>query len=209
MDLSTTVAALLTLAMFSFLYRDNPCYRFAEHLLIGLSVGFTVVLLFNSVLMAKLFLPLFKEGQFGSLIPLILGLSMFARLSSKMVPYSKPALALIIGAGAGASIPRMLEARTLQQLSATVEPFAAMEAGTLSDPWLITTAVITLVGVASVMVYFFYTRPDTKPIRAVSRIGVYFLMVFFGATFGYTATSRLSLLIGRLEFLLGDFLGIL
>jgi hypothetical protein len=59
------------------------------------------------------------------------------------------------------------------------------------------------------MVYFFYTRPERKLILKTSQIGVYFLMVFFGATFGYTATSRLTLLIGRMEFLLGDFLGIL
>jgi hypothetical protein len=70
-------------------------------------------------------------------------------------------------------------------------------------------AIMTVVAVASVMVYFFYTRPDRRAIRAISRVGIYFLMVFFGATFGYTATSRLTLLIGRLEFLLGDFLGIL
>jgi hypothetical protein len=35
------------------------------------------------------------------------------------------------------------------------------------------------------------------------------MMVFFGATFAYTVMSRVALLIGRLEFLLGDWLGLL
>lgn len=209
MAVSTLIAAILTLAIYSFLYRDNPFYRFAEHLLIGLSVGFTLVLLFNSVLMPKLFLPLFHQGDPFSIIPLLFGLSMFGRLSRRLSQISKPALALMIGSGAGVSIPAMLEARVLRQLAATVEPFAEIGHGTDIGFWMTITAIITLVGVVTVMIYFFYTRPDTKAVRAVSQVGVYFLMIFFGATFGYTAISRLTLLIGRLEFLLGDFLHVL
>ena len=36
--------AFFTLAIFSFLYRDNPIYRFAEHLFAGLSAGYYVAL---------------------------------------------------------------------------------------------------------------------------------------------------------------------
>jgi hypothetical protein len=208
MQIETIVAAVLTIAIFSFLYRDNPFYRFAEHLLIGLSVGFTLVLLFKSVLVPKLFLPLFAEREPWLLLPLLLGLTMFARFRRSWSHWSKPALALMIGSGAGVSIPAMLEARILRQLEATVEPFSQAAAG-VGGPGLIANMLIGVIGVATVMVYFFYTRPDTKLVRGVSRVGVYFLMVFFGATFGYTVTSRLTLLIGRLEFLLGDFLGIL
>ncbi len=35
----TTFAAFLTLAVFSFLYKDNPMYIFAEHLFVGCSAG--------------------------------------------------------------------------------------------------------------------------------------------------------------------------
>ncbi|MBC7286752.1 MAG: hypothetical protein H5T86_01665 [Armatimonadetes bacterium] len=34
-----------------------------------------------------------------------------------------------------------------------------------------------------------------------SRVGIWFLMVAFGAGFGNTVMARLSLLIGRIEFL--------
>jgi uncharacterized membrane protein YccC len=133
MDISTLTAALLTIAIFSFLYRDNPLYRFAEHLLIGLSVGFTLVLLFESVLMPKLFHPLFAQGRLLSIIPLLLGLSMFGGLTRRLSEFTRPALALMIGAGAGVSIPAMLEARILRQMSATVEPFSLIGSGAAAD----------------------------------------------------------------------------
>ena len=43
-------------------------------------------------------------------------------------------------------------------------------------------------------------------IRGVARAGIYLLMISFGASFGYTVMGRLSLLIGRVRFLLFDWL---
>lgn len=205
----TIAAGLVTIAIFSFLYRDNPLYRAAEHLLMGLSVGFTIVLLWNSVLKPKMLSPLFIEGDFTALIPLALSLLMLLRLRSAWSHWSKPVLAFVVGAGAGVSIPAMFDARILKQVAATIEPFAALRDSAALSGMALVEALVGLIGCTTVMIYFFYTRPDTRPVRAVSTVGVYFMMIFFGATFGYTVTSRLTLLIGRLEFLLGDFLRIL
>ena len=38
------IAAFLTLCIYSFLYRDNPFYRFAEYLFVGVSLGYSIVL---------------------------------------------------------------------------------------------------------------------------------------------------------------------
>ena len=208
-DFGTWAAGIVTIAIFSFLYRDNPLYRAAEHLLIGLSVGFTIVLLWNSVLKPKMLIPLFSEGEVSALIPLTLSILMLLRLRSSWSYLSKPVIAFVVGAGAGVSIPAMFDARILKQLAATVEPFAAIALSTEVSVAAVVEALVGLFGCVAVMVYFFYTRPDTKPVRAVSTTGVYFLMIFFGATFGYTVTSRLTLLIGRVEFLLGDLFGLL
>jgi hypothetical protein len=208
MAIATLAAAIVTVGIFSFLYRDNPFYRACEHLLIGLSVGFSLVLLWNSVLIPKLLQPLFVEGRLLALIPFVLSLLMLLRLKSSLSYLSKPVLALVIGSGAGVSIPAMFEARVLRQIAASVEPFGVVGDGSVSALMLLG-MLISLVGVVTVIVYFFYTRPDIKAFNGVSQIGVYFLMVFFGATYGYTVTSRLTLLIGRIEFLLGDFLHLL
>jgi len=209
MDLGTLTAGILTIAVFTFLYKDNLLYRFAEHLLIGLSVGFIVVLAWNTTLKSLLFIPLFSNNDYWQIIPLLLSLTMILRLKKNWTKFSKPTLALLIGSGAGVSIPAMLEARILRQLAATVDSFVQINSGELSSAVSIITVFISLIGLICTMVYFFYTRPDTKLVRGISTIGTYFLMIFFGATFGYTVTSRLTLLVGRLEFLLGDFFGIL
>ena len=49
-----TLQVFFTLAIFSFLYRDNPVYRFAEHLFVGVAAGYWIVIQFHTI-----FLPNF------------------------------------------------------------------------------------------------------------------------------------------------------
>jgi hypothetical protein len=62
--------------------------------------------------------------------------------------------------------------------------------------------VIILIGVISGLVYFFFSKEHTGVVGKVSRIGVYFLMIKFGASFGFAVMGRISLLIGRFEELI-------
>ena len=39
-----TIGAILTLSIYSFLYKDNPFYKFAEHLVVGVSAGYYLVI---------------------------------------------------------------------------------------------------------------------------------------------------------------------
>jgi hypothetical protein len=59
------------------------------------------------------------------------------------------------------------------------------------------------------VIYFYFSKKHEGALGVSAKIGIYFLMVSFGAAFGYTAMARISLLIGRLQFLLGDWLGII
>jgi hypothetical protein len=63
-------------------------------------------------------------------------------------------------------------------------------------------AVIILVGVSSVLFYFFFSIEHSGPGKVVARTGIFFLMIAFGAAFGYTVMARMSLLIGRLTDLI-------
>jgi hypothetical protein len=212
------IAAILTLAIYSFLYKDNPVYRFAESLLIGLSVGFLLVTAFETTIFPKAFAPVggafgevFIKGNFGhfglifwALIPVALGLLMFARFVPKYGWVSRIALALYIGFGAGASIPANMQSYILRQIEATIRPFL----GDLTF-WTFINALIILVGLISTLFYFFFSKAHTGAFGKVTKLGTYFLMIFFGATFGYTVMARISLLIGRLTFLLRDWLGLI
>ena len=70
-------------------------------------------------------------------------------------------------------------------------------------------AVVILVGVISTLIYFFFSRERKGVIKPVANLGIIFIMLGFGASFGYTVMARISLLIGRLQFLLGEWLGII
>ncbi|MBU0982849.1 MAG: hypothetical protein KKA42_03200 [candidate division Zixibacteria bacterium] len=199
MELSTLIAGILTLAIFTFLYRDNPIYKVAESLLIGVSIGYFLVVTWTNSLMASLFTPLFGEGRIILILPLVLGLLMFGRLHSKTSALSRIPIGVLIGSGAGVAIPAMLGARTLAQMSATVSPL-------MIDGSLNISGIVVLIGVICTLAYFYFSREHEGGLGAVAKTGTWFLMIFFGTTFGYTVMSRMSTFIGRAEFLLVDFL---
>ncbi|HDS01147.1 MAG TPA: hypothetical protein ENO22_11110 [candidate division Zixibacteria bacterium] len=196
MSIETLIAAVLTLAIFSFLYKENPFYRAAEHLLVGVSVGYYLVILVEETIWSKVARPLAYDQNWIVIIPAVLGLMMFLRLSRNRAYLTRIPLALLIGAGAGVSIPAMLWARVLKQMSASMLPLYTVS------------GMIVLVGVITTIIYFYFSREQEGWFGYLAKTGTYFLMVFFGATFGYTVMSRVTLLIGRMEFLLTDFLGV-
>lgn len=200
MDIGTLIAGILTLAIFSFLYRDNPIYKLAESLLIGVSIGYFMVITWTNSLMDLLFIPLFESPTWPLLLSLALGLLMFGRFHPKTATFSRIPIAVLIGSGAGVAIPAMLGARTLAQMSATISPIV-LETGEFNFSGL-----IVLVGVISTLAYFYFSRQRTGPLGVLASGGTWFLMIFFGTTFGYTVMSRMSTFIGRVEFLLVDFL---
>ena len=72
----------------------------------------------------------------------------------------------------------------------------------MKDANQIANEVIILLGVISGLVYFFFSKEHKGLVGKVSRIGVYFLMIKFGASFGFAVMGRISLLIGRFEELI-------
>jgi hypothetical protein len=186
--------------------------------LIGISVGFLLVTTFDTTLIPKAFEPvgggflsMFESGSFGSifsflwiLLPLVLGLFMFARFVPSYAWVSRIALALYIGFGAGASIPANMQSYILSQIDATIRPFLHIDSFRS-----LLNALIILAGLISTLFYFFFSKEHKGAFGTVTRLGTYYLMIFFGATFGYTVMARISLLIGRLTFLLRDWLGLI
>lgn len=191
MSFGTAVAALLTLFIFSFLYRENPFFRFAEHLLVGLSAGYFTVIAVQGTLVPKVLEPL-KAGDWWVAVPFVLILLILGRLTDKARPASRIPLALIIGAGAGLAVPALLQARILVQMGASMKPLNSVA------------GILVFVGLLATLVYFFFSREHKGWWGNLAAVGTWYLMIFFGATFGNTVMSRISLLIGRLEFLLGD-----
>ena len=79
-ELGVVVAGILTLAIFSLLYKDNPFYRFAEHLLVGVSAGYYMINYFYSGVIRKFYVPVFQQGNLWLLPGGLFGLLMLGRL---------------------------------------------------------------------------------------------------------------------------------
>ena len=193
---------LLTLSIFSYLYGDNPFYKSAEHIFVGVSAGYIFTITFWDTIWPNLFgrlLPSYVGAGFefdiSYIFPLVLGIFMLFRLSKKYDWLSRISIAYIVGMMAGLKFYVFLNSNLLTQIkSSTVN---------LSGTYLsIFNEVIILIGVISGLVYFFFSKEHTGIIGRVSRIGVYFLMIKFGASFGFAVMGRISLLIGRFEELI-------
>ena len=198
------LAAFLTLCIFSFLYRDNILYRFAEHLFVGVSAGYLVALTWHNQIYPNLIVPLFIEGNLFYIIPLAFALCYFARFVPRLNHLIRLPIAFVLGWGSGVAIPAFFQRDILRQTQGTLlirDAFARWDSGL----W----AVVILVGVISTLIYFFFSRERKGIIKPTANLGVIFIMLGFGASFGYTVMARISLLIGRLQFLLGDWLGII
>ncbi len=199
------VAVGLTLFMFSFLYEDNAFYKFGEHLYVGVSVGYGISQALWLNLIPKWWDPLFHPPHdLTLLIPGAMGLLFLTYLVPKVAWLSRWPMATIMGYGAGLAIPLTVTSLIFKQAEGTVKPLLKMTAGPAPGVdtshvalWADFCTLLVLVGVLSVLVYFFFSIEHKGPVKAVSKVGVLFLMVYFGASYGNTVQGRFALLYGR------------
>lgn len=205
----TTIGAILTLCVYSFLYKDNPFYKFAEHLVVGVSAGYYLVIYYFNFIQPRVVNPVFFLRYGGdpirfagfewwmALIPGLLGLMLYTRFFPKIGWIGRWPLGIYVGGYAGLGISPVMQARVFQQMEANALPLTSV------------TNVLLIVGLIGTLTYFFFSMRHRGVLGGLARIGIVFLMVGFGASFGYTVMSRISLLIGRVNFLLVDWLHLL
>ena len=218
------LAAFLTLGILSFLYKDNPVYRACESVFVGVSAAYWLVVLFWQVVYPKILINLRDaaaatvtrgawDDRWLYLIAAVLGIMMLMRLLPKGGWISRWPLAFIVGSTAGLYLITYLQSNAIQQMQNTMVPLVTAGRGAVLGvplPFRIDwNALFIFAGTFTGLVYFFFSVEHRRTAGALARIGIFFLMVTFGASFGYTVMSRMSLLIGRMDFLLADWLGVL
>jgi len=197
-----TLAAILTLAIFSFLYEDNPVYKMAEYLFVGVAAGYYFAQQVHQVFRPNLIDPLWAAVSGGGnparlwlFVPLALGILMFTRFVPQWSWLSRWPIALMVGAFSGLAIIGSAQGDLVAQIQASMVDLSAGGAGATVS------AVILLVGLITTLLYFFFSKEHSGALRGASRVGIAFLMISFGASYGFTVMARISLLIGRLQFL--------
>lgn len=194
-DPQVWLAAGVTLAMFSFLYKENPVYRFAEHLYVGVAAGNAIVMGWANVRDQSL-VPLTK-GDIRVIIPIILGVLVFARFSRRQAWLARYPVAILVGTGTGLVLRSVPATQILAQLKATFLSLKSL------NNWII------LLGVIGTIAYFVFTKKHEGGLGSLAKIGKWSMMVAFGATFGNTTFSYFSLLVSSMNLLLGDWLGLI
>jgi hypothetical protein len=215
------VGGFLTLGIISFLYKDNPWYKLCEAIYVGISAGYWFVSLFWDNFYGKFWIGVFppdRVNDAGELVSTgrpdywliiggVLGLMMLMRLLPKIGWISRWALAFIIGATAGLWLINYFASFIMVQIQNTVIPLFGENYA--ASPHVIVGNIVVAVGTFAGLIYFYFSKEHKGAFGATARVGIFFLMITFGASFGYTVMSRMSLLIGRIDFLFGDWLGMI
>ncbi|MBM3287567.1 MAG: hypothetical protein FJY88_09515 [Candidatus Eisenbacteria bacterium] len=193
------IASFLTLCIFSFLYKDNPFFRFAESLFAGVSLGYYIGQEADQTIRPNLIEPLRTNfaGNWDLLIPALIGVNLYTRYIPKANWWARWSLAIYVGYYVGVNMVQKLHGEVLPQMQSTVVPLS-LSAG----PMGLLNNLILIAGVLSVLIYFFFSLEHKGAVGLTSRVGIWFLMLGFGAAFGYTVMGRVSLLIGRLNYLI-------
>ena len=206
-----TLAAYLTISIFSFLYKDNPFYKLAEHLIVGISAGYWIAILYHTSLQDLWIQPLGQNlnavlspggnatSELGllamNIIPGIMGLIMMSRFFPQVSWLSRWPIAFILAITAGVNLPLYLQNWTVRQMQASMIALGG-------SPWQVFSDLIVIVGTICGLAYFYFSLEHKGAVGGMATFGMWILMIGFGSTFGYTVMSRISLLIGRFNFLI-------
>jgi hypothetical protein len=102
------------------------------------------------------------------------------------------------------TIPAVLQTSIIRQMQGTF-----LTPGIFARWDVFLWALISFVGVVCSVLYFFFSREHKGALKWASKTGIIYIMIGFGASFGFTVMARISLAIGRFYFLLRDWLGII
>lgn len=215
------VAAFFTLAVLSFVYKDNPFYKIAESVFVGVSAAYWMVVGFWTVvvpnLIGKLWPAAMKawalpglagpdlETDWWYIAPAVLGIMLLWRLAPAGGWIARWPLAFIIGVFCGLRLLAFLHGDFLNQIRNSILPLTVFNDGQF-DPWQSLANVFLVLGVLTCLVYFFFSMEHKGIAGKTARVGIWVLMITFGAGFGYTVMGRIALLAIRLEYLFDDWL---
>jgi len=213
--LAAIFGLIFTLMVFSYLLQDNPLFRVAVFIFVGVSSGYAATVVWHYVLVPKLFEPLLDPNQLVLLVvPLILSFSLFAKLSPRISWMGNFAMALLVGVGAASALGGALLGTLIPQAQAAIDAFDLRSAGSASDAFFaLFDGVVMLVGTVFTLGYFHFTgerAPDgtarrNRVFEWIGWIGRIFIAITFGVLFAGVYMAALTAMIERLSFLINFF----
>ncbi len=213
------VGGIASLAIFSFLWKENPFYRFFEHLFIGIGVGMLVVVNVRNYMWRLAIKPIlggtgaltpgprdeFHWGYVLYLIPVLMGFLYYTIYSKKHRWMARIVIGFSLGMGGGFAFKGFFSEYIPQIIESFRPLYAVGEAGKF-DAMATFNNLVFFITLFCVMSYFFFSVDHKLPvIKQTSITGRWLMMVTFGAFFGATVMARMALLVERLQFLIEDW----
>ena len=193
-SIQVIVGAVLTFAVLSYLIGDNPVYRLAMHVLVGVGAAYAFGAAVYYVLLPGVLEPLRSQsvggrglafGLFG-LLGLVFLLSKVMRRAAWL---GNVAVGYMLGVGAGVAVGGALFGSLVPQTAAAAE--------SLRSAGNIFSGVLLLVATLATLLAFTYTRTSRRSaVGVVALMGRGFLYIAFGATFALVFITSASVLSG-------------
>jgi hypothetical protein len=207
----TALGAVLTLFIFSYLLDDNPLFRLALHIFVGVSVAYLCIVAIQSVILPMLSPPEASDSDAQvlwviSLIGAVLGALLFTRGLRGLSWLSDVSLAILLGVGVGVALAGALVGTLIPQVSAATAP-AIPEPPIFPQVLKTLGQSVAVIGtITGLLVFgFIVRRPAHSPLnRALdggARIGRWFVLIGFGAAYGGVLAASLAMFADRVQYL--------
>ncbi|HHW05866.1 MAG TPA: hypothetical protein GXX32_08225 [Methanothermobacter sp.] len=195
-DPGVWIAALLTLAAWSYLFKQNLVFQVVEHVFIGISAAHAMTMAYFTI-QGKGIQPLLS-GDLSLLFPLIGGVLLYSRFLPKTSWLSRIPLGFTMGTAAAVVIRGSVDASFVKQIQATMLPLNSLD------------NVLLVLGTIATVTYFLFNLKSRGGVGGyLATFGRYVMMAAFGAAYGNTVMMRMSLLIPRVRFVFGEWLGLI
>lgn len=204
---------VFTLLVFSYLLGDNPLFRLAIYVFVGVSAGYAASVALYQVIIPRLFAPLLTGSvaeRILLLVPLLLSLLLLAKAFPRLADWGSPAMALLVGVAAATAVGGAVLGTLFPQSEATLQALdlrAAAAAGVAQMSLALASGVLIVVGVVSTLVYFHFgarRRADGAVrraglIEATAWLGGLYIAIALGVLFAGVYLAALTALIERLD----------
>lgn len=197
------VAAFFVIGLYSFIYRDNLYYKFAEHTFLGIGVGITITMAVKNV-RDQCLVPI-SHGALILVPALLLGILMLFRVSKKYGWTSRVSLAVMFATTMATRFAMTIQSQIVgQMLPAIKAPIIH------ADPVTAISNIFGVTGLAAACTYFIFARKNVhpvlkRPVDLFSKYGRYVVMAYLGASYSNVMMGRISMFIERILFLCKTF----
>lgn len=214
--ISAGLSFIVTLLILSYLIGDNPLFRAAVYVFVGVAAGYVVAIAVNEIIFPSVLQPIFSGeilvSPLAALllgVPLLGGVLLFSKIFPRFSAVGQLPMAYLVGVGAAVTVGGAVLGTLLPQINATINSFdlGLADVSGAETALIFLNGIFALVGVIGTLAYFQFgasQRADgslqrNMLVNVLSWVGRVFIAVTFGVLFAGVYMAALTALIERTD----------